>query len=241
MQEKLRKYLPLVLLAAIAVAVSALCWPAVKWLGQDNNLVLVCDWIRSLGFAGVFAFLALQVGQLVFAIIPGEPFEVIAGMIYGTFGGLTICLLGTLLGAVPIFYAVRRFGRPFVHRFVSEEKLQSYSFFQSAEKLDILIFIMFLIPGTPKDILTYICPLTPVKPLHFFMLSTLAKIPSIVTSTLAGATLSSGNPTATVLILLFTSVVGAAGIMYQRHFTAKLNASKVKVAEVKQRIIERKK
>lgn len=102
----------------------------------------------------------------------------------------------------------RRFGRPLVQRLVDEESIQKYAFLTDARKLDTLIFLMFLIPGTPKDTLNYLCPLTLISPVRFLVLSTFARIPSVISSTFAGANFAEGNLLASVIVLGITSAVG---------------------------------
>ena len=122
-----------------------------------------------------------------------------------------------------IFAVVRRFGRPLVQRLVDEESIQKYAFLTDARKLDTLIFLMFLIPGTPKDTLNYLCPLTSISPVRFLVLSTFARIPSVISSTFAGANFAEGNLLASVIVLGITSAVGLLGIRYEHVLTDYLN------------------
>ena len=100
-------------------------------------------------------------------------------------------------------------------RFSGKEKLDEFKFFNSAEKAEVVTFILFLIPGTPKDMLTYLAGISRIKPASFLFLSTFARIPSVVTSTLMGSTMSSGNWEMTVLIFLLTAAIGLVGILYK--------------------------
>ena len=157
--------------------------------------------------------------------------ELAAGLLYGTWGGLLICLTGILLGSSMIFAIVRRFGRPLVQRLVDEESIQKYAFLTDARKLDTLIFLMFLIPGTPKDTLNYLCPLTSISPVRFLVLSTFARIPSVISSTFAGANFAEGNLLASVIVLGITSAVGLLGIRYEHVLTDHLNRSAARFRE----------
>ena len=90
------------------------------------------------------------------------------------------------------------------------------------KKLETVIFILYLIPGTPKDVLSYIVPLTDIKPLNFFILLTLARIPSIISSTFAGANLAEGNWFMTIMIFLITAIIGLIGIYFNESFIKKI-------------------
>ena len=170
--------------------------------------------------------LLLQILQIIVAIIPGEPIEVLMGIMCGTFGGLFLTLAGIFIGQTLVFFAVKKLGIKFAARFVDVNKFSELSFLKHPEKRDGLIFLLFFIPGTPKDILTYFAPFTGINYLRFILLTTLARIPSVVSSTFAGATLSQGSLIKTVLIFAVTGVVGLIGIYINSRITAKHNTHK---------------
>src|SRR5699024_5296952 len=95
-----------------------------------------------------------------------------------------------------IFFAVRKFGRKFVYSFCSKEsveKIENSKLFKNVDKLEWIMIILFLIPGTPKDLLVYIAGLLPIKPLRFILISTFARFPSVISSTIAGANIIEGK------------------------------------------------
>lgn len=137
-----------------------------------------------------------MVAQIFLPILPGEPVEVLAGMSYGPIGGLIVIFLGAFLSSFIIFFAVRKFGRKFIYSFIEKEKiekLENNKLFSNPKKIDTILFILFLIPGTPKDLFVYIAGLLPIKPVKFLMISTFARFPSIISSTIAGSNLVTGN------------------------------------------------
>lgn len=149
-----------------------------------------------MGARGIFIIIGLMIAQIFLAILPGEPVELLAGMCYGPFWGLIITLIGAFISTFIIFFAVKKFGRKFIYSFASKEKIEkieSSKLFANEKKLDIIFFILFFIPGTPKDLFVYIGGLLPVKPSRFLMIATFARIPSIVSSTIAGSNILSGN------------------------------------------------
>ena len=224
---------PLKIIAAILLlgAIALLCaWliPLVFSLREPKVQESFHEFIESLGFLGVLLMLLLQILQIIVAIIPGEPIEVLMGIMCGTFGGLFLTLAGIFIGQTLVFFAVKKLGIKFAARFVDVNKFSELSFLKHPEKRDGLIFLLFFIPGTPKDILTYFAPFTGINYLRFILLTTLARIPSVVSSTFAGATLSQGSLIKTVLIFAVTGVVGLIGIYINSRITAKHNKSKEK-------------
>lgn len=95
-----------------------------------------------------------------------------------------------------IFGLVRKFGRNFVCNFCEEskvEKIEKSKLFQNPKKIEKIMLILFLIPGTPKDLLVYVAGLLPIQPMRFILISTFARFPSVISSTLAGANLAVGD------------------------------------------------
>lgn len=179
---------------------------------MQQRLRLLVD---SMGFGGYFLILGIQILQVVIAFIPGEPVELLAGVLFGAWGGLLLCLLGIVLASSAIFFTVRRFGYPLVLRLFGKEKIRDFKFLNNSEKVEIVTFILFLIPGTPKDMLTYLAGISGIKPSRFLLLSVFARIPSIVTSTTMGATMSRGDWKMTLFIFLLTAGTGLLGILYK--------------------------
>ena len=105
-------------------------------------------------------------------------------------------MVSSAMIATLIFWLVRKIGRQFVYDFSDEEKIkkiENNKIFQNPKKIELIIFILFLVPGTPKDLLTYLSGLLPIKIRRFLAISTIARIPSIVTSTIAGANIAVGD------------------------------------------------
>ena len=171
------------------------------------------DWIEQFGFLGRLIFLAMIIFQVVIAIIPGEPFELAAGYAFGTFEGTFLCILGAVLGSIIIFLLVKRFGIKLVKLFFSKEKIDSLSFLKNTRKLTLLFFIVMLIPGTPKDLLSYFAPLTKMKLSAFIIIVAVARIPSVITSAISGDALGSQNYVLAIVSLLITAVLSIIGIL----------------------------
>ena len=120
-------------------------------------------------------------------------------------------MISSAIIASLIFMLVRKIGKQFVYDFSDEEKIkkiENSNLFKNHKKIEIILFILFLVPGTPKDLLTYLSGLLPIKMWRFVILSTIARIPSIVTSTIAGANIAVGDwRKAIVLYILIVAIV----------------------------------
>ena len=169
------------------------CLPLIRWMLQPEFGLWLQEQVAGMGVWAVLALLGIQILQIVIAIIPGEPIELAAGAMYGAFGGLALCLLGCLAGSAAVFLVVRKKGRAAFERTSLGRQLREYRFLQDEARLEGIVFLLYFIPGTPKDILIYVCGLSPLPLGRFLLLSMLASIPSVITSTWAGASFAENN------------------------------------------------
>ena len=109
-------------------------------------------WVDSSGFVSRVIFVGMVIFQLIIALIPGEPLEMGAGYAFGAVEGTILCIIGCVIGSALVFLFVRRFGVKLVEVFFPREKIRSLRFLQDSRRLNLLTFIVFFIPGTPKDL-----------------------------------------------------------------------------------------
>ncbi len=185
------------------------------------------DWVSGKGAWSWLVMIGIMALQVIVAIIPGEPMEVGAGYAFGAWDGLILCLIGAFIGQLIIFVFVRKFGIKLVEVFVSREKMQSVKFFQesNSNKLDLLTFILYLIPGTPKDVLSYVAGLTSINMWRFLGLTTIARIPSVITSTVVGGALGDGKTKTAIIVFVLTTVVSAIGVLAYRIYSNNKSAN----------------
>lgn len=176
-------------------------------------------WIDGKGVWGRLAMIGLMTLQVVVAIIPGEVFEIGAGYAFGTWEGLLLCLAGAAVGSAIIYGFTKLFGVKMVEAFISREKINSLKFINTSKKLDLLIFILFFIPGTPKDLFTYFIGLTPMKLTTFLLISSVARIPSVITSTIGGAALGMQNYEFAIIVFVVTAVISGIGVLVYRYLS----------------------
>ena len=212
--KKWAKYAGIIIFLIVMIGMTIFLIPVIKMLPTEEGRTRLKDMVESYGAFGPLIFILLQVVQVVIAVIPGEPFEIIGGMLFGGFFGYVLCLAGVLIGTVFIYFLVKLIGQPLVSLFVNSEKLSKYKILNDEKRLETLVFILFFIPGTPKDALTYIVPLTKIKPSKYFLYSTLARTPSIISSTFVGTNIGKGHWGTGIIIFIVTAVVGFVGIKY---------------------------
>lgn len=205
------------LLAGISVAVVVILmllatWFLGRWLASFSQEGLR-DYIRSFGTASWLVFLVLQILQVFIALIPGELLESVAGFAFGPLVGTLLCYGGVAIGSLLIFLLTRKFGVKLVEVFISREKINQLRFLNSEKQRDLLIFLAFFIPGTPKDLLTYFVGLTEIKLSTFLTISLVARFPSIVSSTFGGHLVGEGKYVGAVIVYAVTGVVSLLGLL----------------------------
>ena len=171
------------------------------------------DLVDGHGLWGRVAFVGMMVLQTFVAIIPGEPLEIGAGYAFGAVEGTILCVLGTVIGTAAVFAFVRTFGVRAVEVFFSKEKIQSLRFLKNTKRLTTVMTIVFLIPGTPKDLLTYFAGLTNIKFPTMLIISAVARFPSVITSTVGGSALGNQNYIFAVIVFVATALVSAVGLV----------------------------
>lgn len=173
-------------------------------------------WVDESGIWGRFLFVGMVVLQVVVAFIPGEPIELAAGYAFGFWEGSILTMAGFLLGSWLVFALVRKFGVKLVEVFFHKNKVAEFRFLQNPKKVKVITFLLMLIPGTPKDFLSYFAGLTPLSLCQWLSIVAVARIPSLITSTITGAAAGDENYLLSIMMLVVTAVITAVGLLYYR-------------------------
>lgn len=204
-------------IAAIVVAIiitALIIWlvgvPLVKFASQPEKFR---EWINDHGVGGRAAYMGMVIFQVIIAVLPGEPFEIAGGYSFGAVEGTILCIAASTIGSMLVFWLVRRYGTKLVKIFFSGEKLKTVKFLKMKEKRDLLYLIIFMLPGTPKDLLSYAAGLTDVSVPVWLLICSLGRIPSIITSTVGGDALGTKNYWFAVIVFAVTLAVSAAGLL----------------------------
>ena len=218
-KKKLKSIIVFGCFLILFITLTVILWPFISSLSTDVGRENLKEKIDSLGVAGWFLMLGIQVLQIIVAFLPGEPIEIVMGVFYGSIGGLFTCLLGILLGSILVYLLSKYIGKPFVKLFIDVDDLEKYKFLKNTKKIELTIFILFFIPGTPKDALTYLAPFVPIKPKKFFVISTIARIPSVITSTILGDQIIKGNYLIAIIVFVITAIISIGGILFNNYYT----------------------
>lgn len=180
--------------------------PLSSLLATPDGREQICQKMDGYGIWAPLIFICLMALQIIIAFIPGGPMEIVAGMLFGGIEGTLWTVLGSLLGTTMVYLLVKCFGRPLVHFFVSEENMKKFSILEDERRLEFWVFVLYLIPGIPKDLLTYIVPLTKMRAGHFILLTNVARFPALVASVFMGDSLSEGRYWLCIVIACLAAV-----------------------------------
>lgn len=212
-----RKRVSIITFAAVLVAFGLIALfagkPLIDFVSNRDSFTA---WLSENALFGRLSFIGIRTLQTVITILPAEAVEIAAGYGFGAVEGMVLCIVGSAVGSAIIFWFTRLFGVRLAEAFVSREKINSLGFIHSAKRRDLLFFIIFLIPGTPKDTLSYLVGLTPMRLSTFLVLSSIARIPSIISSTLGGYAIGEQQYLAAVIIFAVTALLSVAGVWLYR-------------------------
>lgn len=217
MTDTQKKWLYFLAICIVIVFMAAVTWfvgrPLVTFAESPEAFRA---WVDASGLWGRVLFVGMVVLQVVVAFIPGEPIELAAGYAFGFIEGSLLTLAGFLIGSWLVFVLVRRFGRKLVEIFFPENKLNEIKFLQNPKKTRVISFLLMLIPGTPKDMLSYFAGLTNLKTGEWLAIVAIGRLPSLLTSTITGAAAGEKNYVLSAIALAVTLLITAAGIWYYR-------------------------
>ena len=216
----------LLLIAALGVLVGV---PLVRFASEPEHFR---DWVDARGIWGRLAYIGMVLFQSLIALIPGEPFEIVGGYAFGAVEGTLLCLAASTAGSILVFLLVRRFGMRLVGVFFSRDKLNSLRFLRSTPKRDFLFLLIFMLPGTPKDLLSYFAGLTDIRFPVWLLICSFGRIPSIITSIVGGDALGEGNYTYAILVFAVTLAVSGVGLFVYNQICLK-HAGKTKKEDTK--------
>lgn len=192
---------------------SLVCIPLVRGY---NNLSAIEGFIEDFGVLSIFALLFIQILQIIVALIPGEVVEFAAGALFGPVWGTLICMLGILLGQWLIFTIVIRWGNSVLSAVLDKKFIKKFKFLHDEKKIKLITFILYFLPGTPKDLLTYFMPVTGINIKAFLSITIFARIPSVVSSTIAGSLYAEGDIKLTLIVYAVVTVLSGLGYLIYR-------------------------
>lgn len=176
-------------------------------------------WLNQFGLFDEVFFILIRAAQTVVKFIPAEPLEIGSGYAWGVIPGMLYCILGNMIGTLLVFSLTKRFGQKIIEFFLPVKNMKNLTIFKNSKNIYAVFFLIYLIPGSPKDGLTYLAGMMALKPIPYTIMTAVARIPSVLSSTLCGATLAEKQYLVSLLIFVITGILAIAGAIISRNFT----------------------
>jgi uncharacterized membrane protein YdjX (TVP38/TMEM64 family) len=215
----MKKLLAVGLAAALLLAFYA-AWQS-GLLGRLSNHEELVESMRQSGIRGPLICIGIQFLQVVFFMVPGEITQIAAGYVFGAWLGLLYSVIGIMLGSAFDFAFARAVGRPVIEKLMGPRTLTRVDEALSTQGGKSALFIVFLIPGMPKDAMSYGAGLTNFKLGEFVAISGLARLPALLFSTMIGDQLYDRDYTAVGIIVVVGVIVTLGFYFYEKRRTAK--------------------
>lgn len=224
MSEKGKKAVLALALTAFVAFLAAVIWfvarPMVMLAGDPEAFRV---WVNGFGVWGKLAYVGMMAFQVLIVFVPGEPFELAGGYAFGWLQGTLLALTGFVIGSAVVFTLVRKFGVKLVEVFFTRDKIRQMEFMKNPKKTKIIAFIVMMIPGTPKALISYFAGLTKLTLKQWLVIVAIARIPSLISSTIPGDMAGSENYILAVIVWLAALGISAIGVAYYRRISQQPN------------------
>lgn len=222
-KEKIKKrrkivfFILLIIFLAIIIKLMPLFLDLATPEGRKNFSVN----ITNLGFVGALQILLLEICKVVVIFLPAEPIELLSGMCFGPFLGTIIVYTGIIISSILVFLAVKKYGLAMVEDIIPKEKFKKVNeiLHNKAEKVEVILFILYFLPMVPKDFLTYIAGLLPIGLKKFLFITLFARFPAVISSTIVGDRILEGDIKSIVITYGITYAISLSfAYIYNKKF-----------------------
>lgn len=180
--------LKILLLAAIVIGIPLYIYFFEKeWISQFRDFDDIIAYLQSYKLESIPIYICIQIIQIIISIIPGQIFNLAAGYLYTFFPALLFSIIGAFVGTLISFWIARWLGSDFVHLFFGREKTQDYVKKLNSKKAYTIVFFIYLIPGIPKDVVSYAAGVSDMKFKPFMLLSLIGRLPGMMGSIMIGS------------------------------------------------------
>ena len=223
------KIATLVVYLLVMTVITIFLFPYAKLLGSSEGREHLTDYVADHRRNGVIVFVTIQAVQILIAVMP--PIQILGGVMFGPVMGTVYSLLGVVIGSIVVYFLVKLIGYPVVEMLFDEKKIKKFKFLQNEKKVEMILFVLFIFPGIPKDMLTYLVPLTKIPTRRFFLFILPARIPAIILSAMVGSSISGGHFVVACVLSAFVVLSSFLGIMYRDKIIDKFHSRRQKKSE----------
>lgn len=166
--------------------------------------------------ASIFIYIGFQIVQILIPILPGQFFQIAAGWLYGVLLGLLFSIIGSIIGTFLTFYLSKLLGNDAMYLFFGEKRFEKYKSYLNNKKAYFVVFLIYLIPGLPKDLMCYAAGVSEMKLKPFLIISVIGRVPAMTMSLMFGAFYHTHNYPAMIAVSIVVVIVCLICLIYRK-------------------------
>ncbi|MBC6679179.1 TVP38/TMEM64 family protein [Zhenpiania hominis] len=167
----------------------------------------------------ILVYIGAQILQIIICVIPGQWLQFAAGYMYGFWLGFLYSIIGAAIGSVVTYYLAKLLGRDAMHLIFGEARINEFIHKLNSKKAIVIVFLIFLIPGVPKDLCNYAAGISEMKLKPFLTVSLVGRSPGMMGSLLIGRQIEAGNYTGAIVVAAVAVVLCVVGIIMRKRLT----------------------
>ncbi|MCQ2550913.1 MAG: VTT domain-containing protein [Clostridia bacterium] len=215
--KKIISILEFVLLIAIVVGIPTyLYFFQYDFIMEYKDINKLLELVNNNKFMSSFIYLGIMVLQIIISVIPGQIVQMAAGYIFSIPLGLLLSILGVLLGSTCTYFIAKLLGKNFIEMIFGEDKVRSYRAKLNSKKAYLIVFLIYLIPGIPKDLVGYVAGISEIDYAMFIAISTIGRLPGLIGCIVIGEMTYMQNYTAAIVIGVIATILFVIGIIYRK-------------------------
>lgn len=231
----MKKIVPIVKLLVLLAIVIAIPANIVLYhhdiIDKFESFQDVIAFLEQYHWQSILIYIVIQAVQIVISVIPGQAFQFAAGYLYTFFPGLLFSLIGAALGTSVSFCLAKVLGKDAIHLFLGEEKTAYYVERLNSKRAYAIVFLIYLIPGIPKDIVSYAAGVSEMRWRPFFTFSMLGRIPGMAGSLLIGSLYMREHYVLMGIVAALAVIAFVAGMLCRKKLHAYLDKLYEKVVQ----------
>ncbi|MDD3350812.1 MAG: VTT domain-containing protein, partial [Eubacteriales bacterium] len=209
--------LKLLLLTSITIGVPVYIYLRhPEFIEQFSTLKGVNDFLEKYQAASIFAYIGVQIAQVVISVIPGQFLQFAGGYAYGFWLGYLFAIIGIAIGSSIAFGLARVLGRDALHLLFGEERLTKFVTQLNSKRAFAILVVLYAVPGSPKDIITYAAGVSEFGYLRFLLLSLISRSPALMVTVIMGTLIGKGSyvgPAILAIVVVLLCIV----LVLKRH------------------------
>jgi uncharacterized membrane protein YdjX (TVP38/TMEM64 family) len=209
------------LLIGIVVGVPLLIWlrnPDI--IHKVDSIEKVNAFLDEYQGKAALVYIVLQIAQVIISIIPGQPIQFAAGYAFSFFLGFLLSIIGIAIGTVLTFYLGRLLGKDMIYLIFGEKRLERFIKALGSKKGLLIIFLIYLFPGIPKDLFAYAAGISKMRCLPFLGISMVARTPALLCSIAIGMMVRSGSYVGIIIVAVVVLAAAAVSLVNRKRFLA---------------------